>query len=254
MKGKYLKQKGKLGSILLLGVSTVAAVLIFTAVTGFLATSSKADTLVNGALAQGKPDPKEVEERLAGSKAIATELKQNNLFAPPPPKEHPVKAVSGIMGDEVLIGDRWYKVGDRVGDANIVAIEATLVRIAWDGSEKTFAPIDAPIPAGPPGPKPGAEVAKAGQPGEGGPEMVQIQGGGPPMGGGPGMGRFGGLSEEQRAAMRARFEGMRERFENMSEEERDRIRAEMRERFGGRGGPGGGGGDFGGRGPGRGRR
>ena len=251
MKDKYLKHKGKLGSILLLGVSTVAAILIFVAVTGFLTASSRADTLVNGALARGKPDAKETEERLAGSKAMATELKKNNLFAPPPPKEPPVKAVSGIMGDEALISGKWYKVGDRVGDANIVAIEPTLVRVEWDGNEKTFAPIDAPITAGPPGPRPGAAVAKGEAGPEGGPDVVAVQ---LDVRGGPGMGRFGGLSEEQRAAMRARFEGMRARFENMSDEERERFRAEMRERFGGRGDFGGRGGPGGGRAFGRGRR
>jgi len=60
--------------------------------------------------------------------------------------------------------------------------------------------------------------------------------------------RFEGMSEEERqeaiAQMRERFGGrrreggMRGRMENMSEEEREAFRAQMRERFGGRRPPG----------------
>jgi hypothetical protein len=134
--------------------------------------------------------------------------------------------------------------------AKIVAIETTQVRIEWDGNEKTFVPFDAKgastsgsrRPGGPGRP----QVAKAG--GQGSPEMVQVQQEGRPEG----MGRFGG------GDMMERMRAMRERFENMSPEERERARAEMRERFGGRGGPGGGRGSrgeggFGGRRGGRGR-
>jgi hypothetical protein len=65
------------------------------------------------------------------------------LFAPPLPKKHPVSQVSGILGNEVLINSKWYKVGDKIGDAKIVAIESTLVKIEWEGKEKVFAPISA---------------------------------------------------------------------------------------------------------------
>jgi hypothetical protein len=59
---------------------------------------------------------------------------------------------------------------------------------------------------------------------------------------------FGNLSEEDRARMREQFMAMRGRFENMSDAERERMRDDMRQRFGGRGGEGDG---FGGRGRGR---
>ena len=47
----------------------------------------------------------------------------------------------GILGHEALINGKWYKVGDSVGEAKIVAIEPTKVRIAWNGQEKEFSPI-----------------------------------------------------------------------------------------------------------------
>ena len=247
---EYLKQNKKLVSVLLLGLSTVCAVLILIELTGFSADSSKANTLLQEAVAQSTPDAGQAQKRLADSKAIAEQLKKNNLFAPPQTKQHPVSFVSGIMGNEVLINDTWYKIGQMVGDAKIVAIEPTQIKMEWDGNEKVFAPIDAPAPATSSGPRPGVEVAKAEGASTEGPQVTQVSAGLA----GPGMGRFGNLSEQERAAMRERFEAMRGQFESMSEAERDRFRSEMRDRFGG-GFPGGGqgrvpggGGDFGRRG------
>jgi hypothetical protein len=51
---------------------------------------------------------------------------------------------------------------------------------------------------------------------------------------GEGMDRNSDLSPEARAALVEQRSGMRERFENMSDEEREKFRAQMRERFGGR--------------------
>lgn len=235
LNNNHTKDKKEIVSVGLLGVSAVMVVLIVIKVTGFLAAPARAEKSVRRAVALSKPDANDMEKYLAQSGAIADELKKNNLFAPPPPKQHPVKQVSGILGDEALINGKWYKAGDKVGDANIVAIEPAQVKIAWNGTEKVFLPIEAESSSRPGPPKPGGSVAKAEEKGR--PEMVQVQ-----QEASEGMGRFGG----DRAAMR-------ERFENMSPEERERVRAEMRERFGGRGSGGGRerGGD---RGPGGGRR
>jgi len=54
------------------------------------------------------------------------------------------------------------------------------------------------------------------------------------MPGSGGMDRGSDLSPEDRAALVEQREGMRERFENMSEEEQEKFRAQMRDRFGGR--------------------
>ncbi len=213
-------------SVLLLCVSAILVILILVKVSGFFAVTARAETLVKQAIANGKPDDKETEKHLAKFREVADELKKKNLFAPPPPKQHPVKEVSGIMGDEVLINGKWYKAGDMVADAKIVAIEPARVRIEWDGNEKVFLPIDATIPAGPKGPKPKPddEVTKADK-GEAA-TMVHVQ---LEVRGGEGM-----FSEEDME----RFRGMRERWENMSEEEREQYRARMRERSGGRHPPG----------------
>ncbi|MHC4111016.1 MAG: hypothetical protein ACYSUY_08070 [Planctomycetota bacterium] len=240
-KNNHSKNNKDIVSVGLLGISAFMGVLILIKVTGFFAAPARAENSVKKAVALSKPDPNDMEKYFAKSKEIADELKKNNLFAPPPPKMHPVSQVLGILGSDALINGKWYKAGDNVGDAKIVAIEPTQVRIEWDGNEKTFRPIDTKgaSPSGPqrPGGPGRPQVAKKGE--QGRPEMVQVQ----QEVRGEGMGRFGG------GDMMERMRAMRERFENMSPEERRRAMAEMRE---GRGPRGGGG--MGGRRGGRGRR
>jgi hypothetical protein len=229
LKNNHSKNNKDIVSFGLLGISAFMGVLILIKVTGFFAAPARAEDSLKRAVAQSKPDPNDMKKYFAKSKVIADQLKKNNLFAPPIPKKHPVSQVFGILGDEVLINNKWYKSGDNVGDAKIVAIEPTQVRIEWDGNEKTFIPFDAKSAAPSGSRRPGGpgrpQVAKAG--GQGSPEMVQVQQEGRPEG----MGRFGG----DRGDMMARMREMRERWESMSPEEREQARAEMRARFGGRG-------------------
>ena len=143
MKAEFIKNKKEFISAVLLGLSAVLAVCILIKVAGFFVTSVRAGTLVKKAVVQSKFDPNDSEKFLAKSRALADELKKKNLFVPPEPKKHPVKQVSGILGNEALIKSKWYKVGDKIGDAEIVAIEPVRVKIKWDGKEKYFAPIGA---------------------------------------------------------------------------------------------------------------
>ena len=72
------------------------------------------------------------------------------MFVPPPPKPKPPNEVKGIFGDQALIGGKWYQVGDTIPPgAKVLAIEATLVKIEWEGKEKILAPIKAASSAGP---------------------------------------------------------------------------------------------------------
>lgn len=143
MKLDFLKNSKGYISRLLMWVSVFLCVLILVKVVGCLTASVKAGVIVKKIVAQSNLDPNEMDKYFDKSRKLADELKKNNLFAPPPPKQHPVKEVSGILGREVLINGKWYKAGDKVGDATIVAIEPTQVKIEWEGNEKFFAPIGA---------------------------------------------------------------------------------------------------------------
>lgn len=235
----YLKERKEIVSVVLLGISSLLGVLILFKVGGFFVASAKAEGIVEKAIAQNKAGAKDSEKYFAESKSLAEELKKNNLFAPPPPKEHPVKQVEGIMGSEAFINGDWRKVGDRIADARIIAIGPTSVRIEWDGSEKEFYPIMSGSSEGPGG-RPGSEReaarAEGGRPGRA--EMVVVgseAGPVPGRGGMPGFGRMGGrmgdMSEQDRERVRTEMQEMRERFMNASPEERQRLREEMRQRF-----------------------
>jgi len=212
-------------SSLLLWVSAVLGILILIKPTGFFVASARAEGLIEKAIAQNNSDANDIDRYLAKSKKVADELKKKNLFAPPEPKQHPVKQVLGILGNEVVINGKWYKAGDNIKDAKIVAIEPAQVRIEWNGEEKIFAPIDAvsaPEPNAPGRPRPDTEQARQ-------PEREPAEVG--PMPGRRGFRGFRDISPEERDRLRERFREMRERWENASEEERERMRAEMRERF-----------------------
>jgi len=245
MKLDYLKEKKELVSVVLLGVSVFLAVLILIKAASFFTASANAENLLKKALAQSKLDDEDQKKYFTESKAMADELKRDNLFVPPPPKQHPVREVPAILGDEVLINGKWYKAGDMVGDAKIVAIEPTQVKILWDGNEKIFAPISTGGASGPGGPRRPGPPARGGAAGRA--EMVVVgsearpgrgdMGAFGPGGGGGGMReRWQNMSDAERERLRAEMRERRERFMNMSPEERERFRAEMRERFGG--GPG----------------
>jgi hypothetical protein len=244
----YLKEKKELISIVLLGVSALLAILILVKITSFFVVSARAKSLAESAIEQNNVGTQDTGKFVAESIEIANKLKRENLFAPSAPKQHPIKEVRAIFGDEVLINNRWYKVGQTVGDAKIVAIEPTQVRVEWDGAEKTFLPINASSPDE-------GESRRASGEGGPGPERPDIvvvgSESGPPAGRSGAMGgrmrqRMENMSDEDRERFRNEMQAMRERFRDASPEERERMRAEMRERemmFGGgrRGrGPGGG--------------
>lgn len=235
------KNKEELIPTVLLGVAVLCGILILLKVTGFFMASARAKSVVTRAVRQSATDQENLQKQLADSAAVSDELKKNNLFAPPPAKQHPVSEVSGIFGDQVLIQNKWYGVGDKVKDAEIVAIGATSVTIMWEGKEKIFLPIEAKIVEAKDGLKGRTATAQKNegqeknvdQAGEKPDVTVRVEGAGPPRPGG--RGPAGG------------FMAMRERFENMSEQERQEFRERMRERFsrergggfGGRRGPGG---------------
>jgi hypothetical protein len=241
------KKREELIPTILLGVSVLFGILILLKITGFFMASAKAKSIVEQAVEQNTPDPNNIEKQLASSAAITEELKKNNLFAPPPARKNPVQEVSGIFGDQVLIRNKWYNVGDTIKDAKIVAIGATSVTVAWDGKEKIFLPIEAKLAEGKGGSKgrPAAAQNREGGSdnqkgnGKGAQEVtVRAEGGSPPQMLGA-RGRSGGG-----------FMAMRQRFENMSDEERQAFRERMRQRFSRNRGGGRNFGGRGGRGPG----
>ncbi len=143
-------------------VAVVLGVLALAKVVSLPRGTARGRDLVDLATAGDALDPNGLQRHLADAKAVADALKKKNPFTLTPPREHPVKQVEGILGNEVLISGKWYQVGQKIKDAKIVAIRPTEVEIEWDGKGKTFSPIAAASAA--PGPS---------RPGPGTPEKVE---------------------------------------------------------------------------------
>jgi hypothetical protein len=136
-------------------VVAVLATLIVVRFGKYLAELPGVRNAVAAALAQSEKDPNDAKPSVDAAKNVANTLKKSNLFVKTPPKEHPIKQVDGILGNEVLIQDKWYKAGDKVGDAKIISVSATKILVEWDGKSKTFSPMASSAPeAGPSRPEP----------------------------------------------------------------------------------------------------
>lgn len=147
-----------------LGVVALLAVLVLAQIVRYLTESSQARRLLATAFAQSGKDPNDSKLSVDAAKDVANALKKKNLFAKEPPKEHPIKQVDGILGNEVFIQNKWYKVGDKVGDAKILSISATEVVAEWEGKKKTFSPMASTAPEPGPSKPPEAVTAKAVEP------------------------------------------------------------------------------------------
>ena len=248
MKLDTLKEKKELVSTALLIVSVAAVVLMLFKISGFFNASARAESAVQVAIKHSRPDSENMTVQSDKSKKVADALKKANLFSPPAPKKNPITTVMGIFGDEALINGKWYKAGDKVADAKILAVNPTSVETEWDGKKKTFNPIDGSSSSGSSGPSrssrsPGRTSSSSSRPGR--PGMVVTEGsrsegrgGGPPGMGGMTREKMTSMSEAERDKFRGE---MRAKYENMSDGEKEKFRAQMRERFGGiRGAPGGG--------------
>ncbi|MCP4454540.1 MAG: hypothetical protein GY809_24040 [Planctomycetes bacterium] len=92
-------------------------------------------------LIQIEPNEAALKAYVAEDQNLMETMKGDNLFAKDPPKTNPVKEVD-IIGQEVLVNGKLYKVGDKVGDAEIMAITAQSVTVQWNGATSTFSPIN----------------------------------------------------------------------------------------------------------------
>ncbi len=148
-------------TLALAAVAVLLGASAFGKVAGFYVQRGRVQGVLS--VARSERDPNSLKRSLGEAKKAAETLKQKNLFVKTPPKEHPVKQVEGILGNEAFISGKWYKVGEKIGDDKIVAINATDVKVEWNGKETAFSPIAA-VSAAPPGrpPMPGGPMRAGG--------------------------------------------------------------------------------------------
>lgn len=210
------RDKAKPLTKILVAVAVLLGALILLKIAGFFASTSQARVL-EGQADAANAGVHDLKKLLAETKTAAEEIKKKNLFVRATPKQFPVSDVLGIMGQEALINGKWYKVGDSVAEARIIAIEPTKVRIVWNGQEREFSPIGS---GG--GGRPDQPGTAGGRPGPGGPPKTVVAGGRPRPGQTPGSGPS--AQEANR---------MRDQWKNAATpEERQRLRDAARQRAG----------------------
>jgi hypothetical protein len=217
IKLEFHRDKAKPLTRILCAVAVLLGALILLKIAGFFASTSQARVL-EGQADAAHAGGSDLKKLLAETKTAAEELKKKNLFVQATPKQFPVSDVLGIMGHEALINGKWYKVGDTVAEAKIIAIEPTKVRIAWNGQEKEFSPIGS-------GGRPDQPGSTGGRPGPGGPPKMVVAGGRR----GSGQMQGSGPSSEEMSRMREQWKNA------VTPEERQRLREAMRQRAGRRG-------------------
>ena len=103
--------------------------------------SNQIPLLTKETLEQIQPDQEETQQYLAQYQKAADELTKQNMFVPPPDESEPPADCTAIFGDEARIGNRWFKAGDQVGDAEVVAVGPTSVTLYWEDRIITRAPV-----------------------------------------------------------------------------------------------------------------
>jgi hypothetical protein len=225
MKFENIKNRPDIMSKALFVFSVFLVVALLLKVAAFGYTSYRLPVALQEAGEQNEQSDEAVEKHLSTYRENGDKLKKDHMFAPPKQKR-PLPTCTGIIGDCALFGDKLYKVGDDVQGGKIVAVDPTEVTILWEEQEQKLIPFsvatkyDAKKPSSPPQPGQAPVVVQA--------PTMPSRNRGPRQGERPRgeMGRGGMMFNMSPEQMRQ----ARERYMNMSPEERERFRSERRAR------------------------
>jgi hypothetical protein len=244
MNFEFIKKRPQYLSKFLWLLTLFLACAMVTRVFAFGVISLRSNSKLKAGLAAQKQDDETVKSCLAKNSEAAGKLKEKNMFVAPS-KEKPKPPVClGLFGSSAIFkdkGDKLYKVGEKIkckagensSEAEIVAIGSNYVTIMWEEKEMKLKPFDVSNETKSkdkgkkpekPTPTPVASGVQVVQPDQGQSRPRSVPRDGQPGG-------FGFSGEEMRR--------MRDRYMSMSPEERDRFRAENRNRSMSRGGRGG---------------
>jgi len=135
----------------LMCLSGLLALLIGAKVSAFVINSNQIPEKIALALNSPGRSEKNIKKYQLKYTEATDALKKKNLFMPPvAKKKNPVTRVTAVLGDEVYIADKWYKVGDKINDAEITGIMPNEVTIVWNEKESKLKPFDSVVLAPPP--------------------------------------------------------------------------------------------------------
>ncbi|MBW8016820.1 MAG: hypothetical protein FVQ82_11585 [Planctomycetes bacterium] len=199
----------------LLCLSGLLALLIAAKVSAFVIKSNQIpEDIVRALNASGRSE-EEIKKYQSIYTGATAALKKKNMFMPPvPPKKNPVTRVTAIFGDEACISNKWYKVGDKIRDAEITKISPNEVTIVWNDKESKLNPFDTVILAAAPKPSSNNNTGRKDKKEKKQPRPEQMENRQPTEGTG-----ISGNSKR-----------MQEYMNRLSPEERKRMRERMRSR------------------------
>ena len=132
---KTLYSLGFLALAVLLTGFTAAEVISIARGTG------SAPLLTKDTLEQISPDREKIQQYFDDYKTAARQLTRNNMFVPPPDTSEEPGDCTAIFGNEARIGNRWVKTGDRIGAAEVVAVEPTRITLLFEDRRITRSPV-----------------------------------------------------------------------------------------------------------------
>ena len=138
---KNEKDRKNLYSVVLLALAAMLMGFTAFAVAQIAQADSENNALTEEDLKQIRPDQEKTQEYLQAYQKAATELTAHNMFVPPQDDTEPEADCTAIFGDEARIDNRWVKIGDRVGSAEVVAMGPTSVTLLWQDREIMRSPI-----------------------------------------------------------------------------------------------------------------
>jgi uncharacterized membrane protein YgcG len=206
----------------LMGIMIVLGGLLLMKATTVIVYAKTSKTKVVSAFETAKKNSNAMELYRKRSADEVNKVMEKNPFAPEAQKPQP-PLLAGVMGDEVLVNGQWYKVGQEVSGAKILKIDPTFVMIDFGGKQQVLTPQTSVDPNA--GRNQGQGFTRGGPGGMGGGPGGDRGGFGGRGGGRGGFGQFGNVSPDQ-------ANQMRERFMNMSPEERRNAFRQMRENVG----------------------
>lgn len=240
MSKDFIKNNVKYLPNALFAISVVFIVLTVARVSGYASTSERITKAVDTAKTQDSNNEETVKKLLEKDNEIANKLKQKNMFVPPPPKANPPVCI-GIIGSSAIINNKYYKVGDKIGAAELIAIGTKDVTIKWEDKEMKLVPfaLNNQSSPGSGGKRPSPKSDDKGDKSNDSAKVTIVENVPPRpgmMGPGGGRGGFMNMSSDERQAMI-------DRYRSMSPEEQNRFREERRREmerngFGGFGGRG----------------
>jgi hypothetical protein len=141
MKTDFMKTRVVYVARTLLILTAVLVCVMVAKVNAFVSNADSIPKRIEKAISQGSEDGGNLKELKAPYTEAANSLKKKNLFTPPTPeKKNPVSIIDAVLGNEALIKGKFYKAGDKIGDAQIISVSAKSVMIRWNDKEIAIHP------------------------------------------------------------------------------------------------------------------